>query len=814
MKGKKINIFVMLLVLVVISIFFAFNYNKIMKSYALPDNWYESYSYTLDDENSNIILTKYNEKEADVEVPSTVIISEKKYEVLIDGGVYSNNKDIKTVTFENGVRAGTSLRRLFYSCSNLETIVFNNFNTENVTSMESMFHDCKSLKTLDLSSFDTSKVINMKYMFWGCIALKLLNVTSFNTSELIDMTGMFHSLSHLTTLDLSSFDTTNVTEMMNVFNGTSSLKEITLGAKTNLKIGVLSNAGNFGRGTWKRVSDGEEFSAVQIGVNSTSSGVAAGTYRKISNVSSEFEIDFPVTYKIEKITKIDEFIASSDSNFYMDDDKHIYATVPLSNTSTYLVPGTAELLFKNVVSDATGNKYNLKLVISNIKLHDLNLYNGVDNVIIEVVSLLGNAINFNHLFINPNTGSTININSDGVSREQDVEIQIVDDKGVAQDGYYIFSAYDLDVAGVGETGYGINSEGINFISGFDTDNIKLASTTFLQLLISNNYKRITGSRIDNESESSEFLVKADANSSKFQWTVGKSCGTRFLVYYQPQLVEIVKTNIVGENLSGIGFELYKDNEVFATWETTNESKKIFLNPGKYTLKEVKMPSYFEKAKDIDFYVDINDTLTVDGKTVEKVVMRNEYKDSAGVIEKHIDEYDNKLLDNEKYNGKINAPYETKSKEFDGYRLVKEPSNSSGLMKEELIEVIYYYRKVFNVITQVDGIGGTIVGDEEILEGNDTTPNKIVITPNENFVIDRITINGEEIEITNKKGMTLPYFGKLIEDKRIVVSFVEFLDDVPSTGRTINPLMISLVCGILGIIFIYIAKMTSNKTKES
>ena len=69
-----------------------------------------------------------------------------------------------------------------------------------------------------------------------------------------------------------------------------------------------------------------------------------------------------------------------------------------------------------------------------------------------------------------------------------------------------------------------------------------------------------------------------------------------------------------------------------------------------------------------------------------------------------------------------------------------PTNANGLMEEQLIEVLYYYRKNYNVVTKVNGTGGTIVGDEVVLEGNDSTPDKIVITPDKGFVIKKITIN--------------------------------------------------------------------------
>ena len=65
---------------------------------------------------------------------------------------------------------------MFYECSSLEEINFNNFNTSKVTSMEGMFEECSNLKSLDLSNFDTSKVQHSDSMFSGVNLLKYINL--------------------------------------------------------------------------------------------------------------------------------------------------------------------------------------------------------------------------------------------------------------------------------------------------------------------------------------------------------------------------------------------------------------------------------------------------------------------------------------------------------------------------------------------------------------------------------------------------------------------------------------------------------------
>ena len=58
---------------------------------------------------------------------------------------------------------------MFYQCSSLEEINFNNFYISKVTNMESMLEGCSNIKSLDLSNFDTSNVSKMGWMFYECL---------------------------------------------------------------------------------------------------------------------------------------------------------------------------------------------------------------------------------------------------------------------------------------------------------------------------------------------------------------------------------------------------------------------------------------------------------------------------------------------------------------------------------------------------------------------------------------------------------------------------------------------------------------------
>ena len=59
------------------------------------------------------------------------------------------------------------------------SLIFNNFDTSNVTSIYSMFEDCFSLQTIDLSNFNTSAVTSFSRVFKHCDNLTSLDLSNF-----------------------------------------------------------------------------------------------------------------------------------------------------------------------------------------------------------------------------------------------------------------------------------------------------------------------------------------------------------------------------------------------------------------------------------------------------------------------------------------------------------------------------------------------------------------------------------------------------------------------------------------------------------
>ena len=131
--------------------------------------------------------------------------------------VYNNNTEYLVLNIRNAINYAPPFLNSFFSNYNkLNTCIFDNFATDNVTNMSYMFYNCSSLKSLDLSSFKTHNLLNMSAMFSTC-SFKSLNLSSFDTANVISMAGLFYFCSSIIDVDLSSFNTENVQNTENMF---------------------------------------------------------------------------------------------------------------------------------------------------------------------------------------------------------------------------------------------------------------------------------------------------------------------------------------------------------------------------------------------------------------------------------------------------------------------------------------------------------------------------------------------------------------------------------------------------------------------
>ena len=106
-----------------------------------------------------------------------------------------------------------------------------------------------------------------------------------------------------------------------------------------------------------------------------------------------------------------------------------------------------------------------------------------------------------------------------------------------------------------------------------------------------------------------------------------------------------------------------------------------------------------------------------------------------------------------------------------------PKNSSSETQELLIENHRKEYKLTTSVNAIDGVkGGSITGEGqekyEVIKYGDSSEKQIKITPDENYEIISITVNGEEFEFEalDDGSFIMPQFENVIEDKKIIVTF--------------------------------------------
>lgn len=655
---------------------------------------------------------------------------------------YANRDSVKSVKIEGTVYGNTSIQGLFYGMKNATTIDLSHFNTSNVENMSWMFYHSDATE-LNISSFDTSKVTNMQNMFGG-VKTKNLDLSSFDMSKVTNMNGMYNDLVATT---------------------------IKLGNKFDFKINQNSTSGTFGRGTWLKQEDGKYYNIVDI-INAIKNGNVAGTYKKVSNTSNVLNIDFPVKYKIEKVSNVSNFTTTR-SDIYEIKGNTIIAKVPLADNSDYTIPGEVSFKLIDGASDESGKKYDVLYTIDNVHLYDLKKIDGKTTGIITIYKDINNILTLTYDSMENYTTDTRN---DSIISDikEDVTIKIVDKNGNSVEGNYIFSAYDLDLGSIkdknsehrhidGNRGYGTYSEGINLISGHDISTLKMAESTLLMKIGEN---RITGTADDAGSELSEFLISVDAKGFKFARTAPNGAGTRILDYYQPQLVEFEKQDNNGTILSGAKLGIYKENKLIKEMTTGKTSTKVWLTPGAYVLKEIEAPSNYEKAADINFYVDINYKLTMNSSSVDKITIKDDIKKYSYTIN-YVDKVTKKIIDTkvkeEEYGKKILASDNVIEIE----KYIYDSADKESIIVKENSNVInmYYTKKNTIIVRYVDTETKEILEEEEII----------------GKIGDSYTTTKKEIDGYKYVSDTGNTSGKYVEGTIIVEYYYQKVVEVPDTG---------------------------------
>ena len=150
------------------------------------------------------------------------------------------NKNILSVDFTDFDSSKVErVNSLFYGCSSIEEIVFNNFVTSgNIETMNEMFQNCINLRSIDLSKIDTSSVKEMEYMFSNCSSLKFLDISNFNLTNLVKTISMFEKISKLEYINLANIITSDV---FNTAISSLNKKDGLIACQTNEIISEVTN---------------------------------------------------------------------------------------------------------------------------------------------------------------------------------------------------------------------------------------------------------------------------------------------------------------------------------------------------------------------------------------------------------------------------------------------------------------------------------------------------------------------------------------------------------------------------------------------
>ena len=201
------------------------------------DEYEAKFGQTWEENTTDLSADETDSDNASIKIFATESAPNEKY--ILSKGVIMANADcssmfdfcteIESLNFENFYTDDvTNMSRMFAGYSSSAALDLSNFDTSNVTDMSFMFISYSSSAALNLSSFDTSNVTNMRRMFLGYSSSAALDLSSFDTSNVTNMLGMFSSCSGLKTLDLSSFDTSKVTDMSYMFMACGNLASLDL----------------------------------------------------------------------------------------------------------------------------------------------------------------------------------------------------------------------------------------------------------------------------------------------------------------------------------------------------------------------------------------------------------------------------------------------------------------------------------------------------------------------------------------------------------------------------------------------------------
>ena len=419
----------------------------------------------------------------------------------------------------------------------------------------------------------------------------------------------------------------------------------------------------------------------------------------------------------------------------------------LSYTVNYLDKITKEEIHDSKVQDR--QKYNDEIISEDEKIEiDGYVFDssekekiqiGIEDNIINLYYRKRNDLSYKVNYIESGTGKTLH--NAKIQNDQEFKKVINANDEIIEIYGYNFDRFDKESITIG-TGENIinlyysKKDAKVIVHHYAENSItKLSEDVEINNKMFDKYETQAATDIDNKYE----LVEVPSNA-KGEMNVEKI----EVIYYYKVKTSTVKIKYIDlDNNNEIANQETISGKVDTNYETTSKEidnyqlvKDSKNTTGKYTVEPIEVIYYYlPKTKVIVNYIDKNynnilETVTINGllgdeyttiaKNIERyclielpektegtmtrqdIIVNYYYVHvSAGVIEKHIDIATGEILESTVHEGNEGDSYEIGSKQFEGYILDENslPDNNKGKMKQDVIEVIYYYKYPTKVVVK-------------------------------------------------------------------------------------------------------------------
>ena len=164
------------------------------------------YEYTVDRRKHIIELNTYTGTEENVTIPAAYTDADGyKWKTSVGKELFKNNKAVKTVAFEKGTIAESSISQMFEQCTSVQTIDMSGLNMDNVSDMSLAFEGCSNLTAVTFGENTLPKLRDTSFTFNNCTNLLNLDLSRWNMNELNSDKAMFQFCRKLASIKLPEY---------------------------------------------------------------------------------------------------------------------------------------------------------------------------------------------------------------------------------------------------------------------------------------------------------------------------------------------------------------------------------------------------------------------------------------------------------------------------------------------------------------------------------------------------------------------------------------------------------------------------------